>query len=223
MGEGTCLALAVSYALTVLYQIKLGVRKLVISPQILIDINIKTLGSACPYLTNTQDPSCRGLESNEDDHYTGTRVISTSEFQDGKNYKLGEANICYEKDIKEIIKNFCPTGSKYFFVSFCKICRLSNPNLALATFGGKLFSHANYLEDLEDPEDTEYERQLSEEDGHAVVITCVNTMSDDHNEHYVVIKSSYGAEWGLKGYARVAFDFFDEILVPRLDKECRGK
>ncbi|GKA49329.1 transducin/WD40 repeat-like superfamily protein [Tanacetum coccineum] len=99
---------------------------------------------------------------------------------------------------------------------------LSNPKVALATFGGKSFSHAKYLEDLEDPEDAEYERQLSEEDGHAVVITCVNTMSDDHNEHFVVIKNSYGAEWGLKGYARVAFDFFDEILVPRLDQDCRG-
>ncbi|GJV70034.1 hypothetical protein Tco_1485543 [Tanacetum coccineum] len=98
---------------------------------------------------------------------------------------------------------------------------LYNPEVALATFGGKTFSHAKYLEDLEDPEDVEYQRQLSEEDGNLVVITCVNTMSDDHNEHYVVIKISYCAEWGLKGYARVAFDFFDEILVPRLDQECK--
>lgn len=217
-GEGICLAIVVSYVLTVIYRITLGLRKLVISPKILIDSGCKTLANACLYLTNTDDPCCRGLQSNQDDHFTGTQVIRISEFQSNRFYKLDGATICYGlKNIKKaIIKKICPTGPKYTFAGGCKMGLLSDPDVARATFHGKPFSHAEFLKN------PPYVERISEECGHAVVITGVNTMSDDQTDHYVEIKNSYGEEWGNKGYARVAFDFFNQIMIPRLDKKCRG-
>ncbi|GJV44057.1 transducin/WD40 repeat-like superfamily protein [Tanacetum coccineum] len=49
---------------------------------------------------------------------------------------------------------------------------------------------------------------------HAMLIVGLNTMSDNKDDHYCLVKNSYGEEWGEKGYSRVGIEVFVEILYP---------
>ncbi|GJS09537.1 ribonuclease H-like domain-containing protein [Tanacetum coccineum] len=52
---------------------------------------------------------------------------------------------------------------------------------------------------------------------HALLIVGLNTMSDNRDEHYCLVKNSYGEEWGDKGYSRVGIEVFIELLYPKQD------
>ncbi|GJW60606.1 transducin/WD40 repeat-like superfamily protein [Tanacetum coccineum] len=52
---------------------------------------------------------------------------------------------------------------------------------------------------------------------HALLIVGLNTISDNRDEHYCLVKNSYGEEWGDKGYSRVGIEVFIELLYPKQD------
>lgn len=49
---------------------------------------------------------------------------------------------------------------------------------------------------------------------HALLIFGLNTMSQNEQEHYCILKNSYGEKWGNKGYNKVGIVVFIELFYP---------
>ncbi|GJZ68870.1 transducin/WD40 repeat-like superfamily protein [Tanacetum coccineum] len=58
---------------------------------------------------------------------------------------------------------------------------------------------------------------------HALLIVGLNTMSDNKDDHYCLVKNSYGEEWGEKGYSRVGIEVFEAILYPIQPRTIRKR
>nr|GEZ84084.1 transducin/WD40 repeat-like superfamily protein [Tanacetum cinerariifolium] len=49
---------------------------------------------------------------------------------------------------------------------------------------------------------------------YALLIVGVNTMSKAEDEHYRLVKNSYGEKWGDRGFSRVGFEVFQQLIYP---------
>ncbi|GKA19271.1 transducin/WD40 repeat-like superfamily protein [Tanacetum coccineum] len=58
---------------------------------------------------------------------------------------------------------------------------------------------------------------------HAMLIVGLDTSSNNHLEHHVIVKNSYGKSWGNKGYSKIAIEALTYVCIPVKKTEAELK
>ncbi|GKE90972.1 transducin/WD40 repeat-like superfamily protein [Tanacetum coccineum] len=71
-----------------------------------------------------------------------------------------------------------------------------------------------HMMEFTDPEVARRHAVPESEPEHAMLIVGLDTSSNDHREHHVIVKNSYGKSWGNKGYSKVAIGALTYVCIP---------
>ncbi|XP_071717900.1 uncharacterized protein [Rutidosis leptorrhynchoides] len=228
--EGLCMKMALADMVGTVLRIHGSMNtKLVVSPQNLTDLPVKTdLRETVLYCTDRE----KGLESvdvcpfirykrsrgiayqtDPDERHT-VRYLGYYEgiaAAEGPNLELvyypgGGAEV-----EKRLTKMFKEGGERLPCIGVLRLGELVNPEIAkeFANVGTSPFHHPR-LPNNEDDAVKTYGEQ------HAVVIVGIDTRPTDPNERWCEIKNTHGEKWGDGGFSRVGFDVFEYVLIPRM-------
>nr|GEV75662.1 transducin/WD40 repeat-like superfamily protein [Tanacetum cinerariifolium] len=178
----------------------------VLTPQILWDINCADLATAIAFATRPD----LGLETVSSFDVISRNLPAWTE----RNYSVSREERYHIDDIKyftepemiksEILTNYGPEGKKYPLIGVFLTNEFMSREVAAAAADGMPFRHQGEIP----------HHEPGFKSRHGVVIVGVDTTSLNPHEHFVEVKSSYGRRWGREGFSNVAFEEFEIVLVP---------
>ncbi|PWA37527.1 hypothetical protein CTI12_AA589760 [Artemisia annua] len=185
-----------------------GFPRVVLTPQILLDINCADLATAIAFATRPD----LGFETISS--YPFEMISRDLSTWNESNYNVSREERYRIDDIKsftdpeaiksEILANFGAEGKKYPLMGVFLTNEFKSREVAAAAADGMPFRHQGAI--------PQHRPGLGSR--HGVVIVGVDTTSLDPAQHFVEVKSSYGRRWGREGFSKVAFEEFECVLVP---------